>query len=144
MTTDEAIQSSGWRVLDFSPIGDSRGWLISLQGERGIPFGIRRVYYIFGTQTGVRRGMHAHHQLEQVAVCVSGSCSFLIDDGSTRRVVSLDSPAKGLYLGGVIWHEMFDFSPDCVLMVLASDYYDESDYIRDYDEFQRVIRGNAG
>lgn len=144
MTKDEAVQPSGWRVLDFSPIGDSRGWLIALQGEQGIPFAIRRVYYIFGTQPGVRRGMHAHHQLEQVAVCVSGRCSFLIDDGSKRGAVILDSPSRGLYLSGVIWHEMFDFSPDCVLMVLASDYYDESDYIRDYDEFLRVVGESAG
>lgn len=127
-------------MLAFSPIGDSRGWLVSLESDRGIPFAIRRVYYIFGTRTEVRRGMHAHHQLEQVAVCVSGSCKFLIDDGSDRQLVSLDSPSRGLYLAGVIWREMFDFSPDCVLMVLASEHYDESDYIRDYDEFLRVAR----
>lgn len=138
------MQPPGWHVLDFPPIGDSRGWLIALESERSIPFAIRRVYYIFGTGAGVRRGMHAHHELEQVAVCVSGRCSFLIEDGSRREIIHLDSPSRGLYLGGVIWHEMFDFSPDCVLMVIASEHYDESDYIRDYDEFRRIVRQGAG
>lgn len=94
MTEGRTVQPSGWRMLAFSPIGDSRGWLVSLESDRGIPFVIRRVYYIFGTRTEVRRGMHAHHQLEQVAVCVSGSCKFLIDDGSKRQVVRLLLTAK--------------------------------------------------
>lgn len=144
MSTGTTASRPGWQLLDFSPIGDARGWLVSLQGEGGIPFAIRRVYYIYGTQPDIRRGMHAHRHLDQVCVCVAGNCNFLLDDGIRRQVVRLDSPARGLYLSGVIWREMSDFSADCVLMVLASEHYDESDYIRDYDEFIAYTRSLRG
>ena len=113
--------------------------LIALEAQRSIPFEIKRVYYIFGTQPGVVRGLHAHKELEQVAVCINGTCKFLMDDGRHRWTVSLDRPDRGLFIGPIVWHEMSEFSPDCVLMVLASDRYDERDYIRDYDEFLGVV-----
>lgn len=131
------------RLVDFCPRGNEDGWLVSLQAGIDVPFEIRRVYYIFGTRPGVRRGMHAHHNLEQLVVCTSGSCTFVVDDGRQREEVRLDTPARGLYLGGIIWREMTDFSPGSVLMVLASDHYDESDYIRDYDEFRQLVAGIA-
>lgn len=126
------------KTIEFPALGDERGSLISLETYKQIPFDIKRVYYIYGTQTGVARGFHAHKQLQQVAVCVSGKCRMILDDGDKREELWLDSPAKGLLIGDMIWREMHDFSDDCVLLVLASEHYDESDYIRDYDEFLEV------
>lgn len=119
----------------FQPHGDSRGQLIALEENADIPFKIRRVYYIYGVNEGIRRGYHAHRALEQVLVCVHGSCWITLDDGSMREEVLLDCPEQGLYIGPGTWREMHDFTPDAVLMVFASEPYDEEDYIRDYDEF---------
>ena len=127
-------------MYDFKVRGDERGSLIAIEENRDIPFAIRRIYYIFATREGVRRGLHAHHQLQQVMVCVHGSCRVELDDGSGKVAVLLDDNYRGILLDRMIWHEMYDFSPDCVLMVLASDYYDESDYIRDYSEFTELAR----
>lgn len=123
----------------FPPLGDDRGSLVALEAELNVPFEIKRVYYIFGTQQGVARGFHAHHNLKQVAVCVAGRCRMILDDGKAREEVWLDSPTKGLIIGDLVWREMYDFSDDCVLLVLASEYYDETDYIRDYDEFTKMV-----
>ncbi len=125
----------------FPPLGDVRGSLVALEGGRVVPFTIRRVYYLFGTQSGVSRGFHAHKKLQQVAVCVTGRCRMVLDDGTQCEEVWLDSPTKDIALPPMIWHEMHDFSPDCVLLVLASEHYDEADYIRDYNEFIRRAKG---
>lgn len=122
-------------LIEFKSLGDDRGSLISLESNQNIPFEIKRVYYIFGTKQGVARGFHAHKNLQQVAVCVKGSCWFVIDDGKKKEEVILNNPNQGLYIDSMKWREMYDFSEDCVLMVLASEYYDEADYIRDYDVF---------
>jgi len=122
-------------TYNFALRGDKRGSLVAIEAERDIPFAVRRVYYIFGTQPGVRRGLHAHKTLRQVLVCVHGSCSILLDDGASRTEVAMNDQTRGLLVDIMVWHEMYDFSRDCILMVLASDYYDESDYIRDYDQF---------
>ena len=122
-------------IIDFEIKGDERGSLIALEGNKNIPFDIKRVYYIFGTKEGSRRGFHAHKKLKQVLVCVAGSCKILLDDGKSKQDISLDNPNKGLLIESMIWREMFDFSPDCVLMVLADEIYDESDYWRDYKDF---------
>ena len=128
------------KFIEFEIKGDNRGNLIALEEFRNIPFEIKRVYYIFGTKKGVRRGFHAHKNLQQVAICVSGSCKFLLDNGKERvEDIVLDSPSKGLFIDKMIWREMYDFSEDCILLVLASDYYDERDYIRNYSEFLGVI-----
>lgn len=125
--------------IEAKIIGDERGALIALeQLSEMIPFDIKRVYYIFGTQEKVRRGFHAHRKLRQVAFCVSGSCRILLDDGIERQEVLLDHPAKGLFIEQMIWHEMYNFSSDCVLLVIASELYDESDYIRNYDHFLMI------
>tara|TARA_X000000950_G_scaffold275453_1_gene361870 strand:- start:21933 stop:22331 length:399 start_codon:yes stop_codon:yes gene_type:complete len=122
--------------VDFPLLGDERGSLIALEQNKEIPFDIKRVYYIFGTKESVQRGFHAHKKLKQIAVCVAGHCKIILDDGIDRIEATLDSPAKGLFIVESVWHEMHGFSNDCVLLVLASDYYDESDYIRDYTEFK--------
>jgi hypothetical protein len=109
--------------------------LIALEEKSNIPFEIKRVYYMFKTGEDVRRGFHAHKTLKQVAIAVRGSCKFLLDDGTEQITVTLDHPAQGLLIESFMWREMFDFSPDCVLMVLADQLYDEADYVRNYDQF---------
>jgi dTDP-4-dehydrorhamnose 3,5-epimerase-like enzyme len=126
------------KTISFKPLGDERGSLVALEGNKNVPFDIKRVYYIFGTKEGVSRGFHAHQNLKQVVVCVTGSCRFILDNGSKKEEVVLDSPSKGLVVDKMIWREMYDFSDDCVLIVLANEHYDESDYIRVYDEFLKT------
>lgn len=126
-------------TYNFQIHGDDRGQLISLEEMKDIPFRIKRVYYMFDTKEGVRRGFHSHRTLQQILVCVSGECKILLDDGDEKRTVLLDKPYEGLYIGPNIWREMYDFSEDAVLMVFASEYYDEDDYIRDYGEFLSSI-----
>lgn len=123
----------------FNEITDGRGGLVALEQNRNIPFEIKRVYYIYGTPENVRRGFHAHKALQQVAVCVKGACSFLLDNGRETVDCRLDSPTTGLYIGNNIWREMYDFTENCVLMVLASELYDEVDYIRDYEQFLQAV-----
>ena len=129
-----------YQLLDFPIHGDHNGNLIALEKGKDFPFDIHRVYYIWGTKSNVIRGKHAHKRLEQVIVCVSGRCDFILDNGKIKETVHLDNPSKGLYIKCNIWREFSNFSNDCVLLVLASDYYSESDYIRDYEEF---LRGNS-
>lgn len=127
-------------ILEFKSNGDDRGSLVALESHKNIPFEIKRVYYIFDTKSGVVRGLHAHKDLLQVMVCLKGSCRIVLDDGSTKEQVVLDSPNKGMLIESMMWREMHDFSADCVLMVLANEYYDESDYIRDYNEFLEYLK----
>ncbi len=126
-------------LLNFDIKGDERGSLVAIESNKNIPFEIKRVYYIFGTKPNIVRGKHAHKKLKQVAVCVSGSCKMLLDDGAKKETILLDKPNKGLTIREMVWHEMYDFSKDCVLMVLASEFYDEEDYIRDYKIFKEAV-----
>lgn len=130
------------RCITFSSHGDDRGQLIALEQEKEIPFDIKRIYYIYGTTSGVRRGFHAHKELKQVLVCVSGSCKLHFDDGKETTEILMDSPCKGVLVTGVVWREMYDFTKDAVLVVLASEFYNEEDYIRDYDTFLNYIKEN--
>ncbi|MEQ8201766.1 MAG: FdtA/QdtA family cupin domain-containing protein [Syntrophomonadaceae bacterium] len=125
-------------AYDFNVRGDERGSLVAIEERRDIPFPIRRIYYIFGTQPGVVRGLHAHRQLQQVMMCLHGSCQLQLDDGRDQTVVSMKRNDRGVLIDRMVWHQMYDFSPDCVLLVLADDYYDEDDYIRDYQEFKAL------
>jgi len=127
------------KTISLKSLGDERGSLVALEGNKSVPFDIKRVYYIFGTKEGVSRGFHAHRNLKQVAICVTGSCRFVLDNGKQRKEVTLNKSTTGLLIDDLTWREMYDFSPDCVLMVLASEYYDESDYIRDYQEFLKAV-----
>ena len=126
------------KTISLKSLGGERGSLVALEGNKSVPFDIKRVYYIFATKEGVSRGFHAHRNLKQVAVCVTGSCRFVLDNGKQKEEIILDSPLKGLVIGKMIWHEMYDFSGDCVLLLLASEYYDEADYIRDYQKFLKA------
>ena len=123
----------------FQPHGDERGMLIAFEEKKDIPFDIKRVYFMYDTKEGVRRGFHAHKNLQQILVCVHGSCKVLLDNGTEKKIVHLEKPYEGLYIENNIWREMYDFSNDAVLMAFASELYDESDYIRNYDEFLEMV-----
>ena len=126
-------------LVSLAVRGDHRGSLIALEGcSAHVPFDIARVYYVFATAPGIDRGFHAHHALNQLAIAVSGSCTIHFDDGREKRAVRLDRPDVAVPIPPMVWHEMHDFSADCVLMVLADAKYDEADYIRDYDMFVRL------
>jgi len=128
-----------FKFIQLQQHGDSRGRLVALEDQKEVPFPIRRIYYMYGCEKNVRRGFHAHKELTQLVIPVSGSCVFVFDDGQSREETLLDDPAKGLLVEPKMWHEMYDFSADCVLMVLADAHYDEADYIRDYAEFQEHV-----
>lgn len=128
-------------LVNFTPRGDRNGWLVALEGGDNVPFCIQRVYYIYDTLPGIRRGKHAHRALRQMAVCLRGACRFHMDDGRERQEYHLSRPDCGLLIEPMIWHEMDDFTPDCILLVLASGHYDERDYIRNYSEWRKVLEG---
>lgn len=133
----------GYNLLNFTVHGDATGSLIAVETGREIPFVIKRVYYIYGTSQEAVRGRHAHARLEQLVFCPIGSCDFILDDGTLRHTITMDDPSKGLYIKGNIWREFTNFSPDCVVMVLASEYYDDTEYIRTYEDFLKVVHGDS-
>ena len=130
-----------FKWVDFQSLGDARGSLVALEigMERAVPFDIKRVYYIYETAKGVSRGFHAHRNLRQVAICMAGKCRMVLDNGTIREETWISSPTQGLLIESMVWREMHDFSDDCVLLVLASDHYDETDYIRNYSEFLKEL-----
>lgn len=119
------------------------GGKVSLDSGVDVPFDIKRVFYIYGTKPGIPRGQHSHHKIKQYLVAIKGSCKVTLDNGKEKTVHVLDNPYTGLFQDALIWGEMCDFSDDCVLLVLASDHYDESDYIRDYDDFLNIVLWNT-
>lgn len=122
-------------MVNLRVMGDSRGSLIALEKGGNVPFDVKRVYYIFNTQPNVSRGVHAHKQLKQLLIATSGSCTIRCIYSGEQKEITLDNPTVGLLIEGLVWREMHNFSKDCVLMVAASDYYSEDDYIRNFDEF---------
>jgi len=136
------MEMASTRILPIR--GDARGSLIAIEAGTDIPFEIKRIYYIFDTKIGVVRGKHAHKLLKQVLISVSGSCTITLDDGKSKREFVLNSPDKSLFIGPLVWREMKDFSPGAVLLVIASEHYQESDYIFNYDEFKKAVatKGN--
>ena len=128
---------------EFNVLGDYRGQLVALEENRNIPFDLKRVFYIFGTQEGVSRGNHSHYKTKQFLVAVNGSCKVTLDDGYNKETFNLNKPNLGLFQDALIWGTMHDFSSDCVLMVLADEYYDASDYITDYDKFLKEVKNDS-
>lgn len=132
-------------LLPLASHGDGRGNLVAVEAGDGLlPFEIRRVYYIYGVPEGQARGMHAHRRLRQLMIAVAGRVDVVLDDGCGRSEVTLDDPAVGLLIPPMTWREMTWFSPGAVCLVLASELYDESDYIRDYDDFRRFTKNDSG
>ena len=130
------------QTINLNVLGDEKGSLIALEENKNIPFDIKRVYYIYGTKKHIRRGFHAHKNLTQVLICINGSCKVLLDDFQKKEIHELNSPDKGLTIDSMIWREMYDFSDNCILMVVANDFYNEDDYIRNYTDFISFITNN--
>lgn len=131
-----------YKLINMNVFGDERGKLVSLEGNRNVPFEIKRVYYIFDTLPDQDRGMHAHKELEQLIIAIDGSCEFILDDGKTRESVRLNRPDEALYIGKNMWREMKHFSYGCKLMIIASTYYEAEEYIRDYNEFLKEVNSD--
>lgn len=128
-----------YKILEFDIKGDEKGHLIAFEEDQNVPFEIKRVFYIFGTQNGVARGNHANRNTKFLLISVSGSCKVDVFDGQNKETISLDKPNKGLFMDKMVWKKMYAFSPDCVLLALASEYYDENEYIRNHDDFLKEL-----
>lgn len=129
------------KIVKLEKHGDERGQLIAIEAMSDvIDFEIKRVYYIFDNVGDVRRGFHSHKKLKQILICTSGSCMIHLDNGNETEEILLDSPDKGLIISHNTWREMYQFAPGTVLMVLASEEYNEEDYIRNYDEFLKSVK----
>lgn len=127
------IKNTG--MIDFRSCDGKWGSLVPLEQFKEIPFEIKRIYYIFEVPENIRRGFHSHNDLKQVLICLNGHVTIQVNTPFETEDIVLDSPKKGLYIGPMVWREMYDFSPGSVLLVLASEYYDENDYIRDQNKY---------
>ena len=130
-----------YKILEFGDLGDERGKLVVEEGAQDIPFDIQRVFYIYGSDSEVVRGQHANRNSEFVLINVSGSSKVRVDNGFEEDIIELNRPRMGLYLPTMLWKDMYDFSADSVLLVLANTHYDGHEYIRDYDEFIKEVGG---
>ena len=130
-----------YKILEFGDLGDERGKLVVVEGAQDIPFDIQRVFYIYGSDSEVVRGQHANRNSEFVLINVSGSSKVRVDNGFEEDIIELNRPRMGLYLPTMLWKDMYDFSADSVLLVLANSHYDGHEYIRDYDEFIKEVGG---
>jgi len=126
-------------VLHFESLGDERGHLVVVEGAQAIPFDIKRVFYIYGSDDTVVRGRHANRESEFVFINVAGKSKLKITDGTEELILELDKPNMGVYLPRMLWKDMYDFSPDSVLLVLASTHYDGTEYIRNYEDYLKEI-----
>jgi acetyltransferase-like isoleucine patch superfamily enzyme len=138
-STDAGCVAGGVRLISLPVVNDLRGTLSFGEYEKHLPFIPRRYFVVYDVPSKNVRGEHAHRKLEQFLVCVRGGCSVVVDNGTDRSEVRLDSPATGLYLPAMTWATQFRYSSDAVLLVLASDIYDPDDYIRDYEEFIALV-----
>lgn len=129
-----------YKIIEFTDLGDERGNLVVIEGDgMDIPFEIKRVFYIYGSDSEVIRGQHANRETEFLLVNVSGTSKVKIDNGTESEVILLNRPRMGLYLSSMVWKDMYDFSEDSVLLVLASEHYDAEEYIRDYEQYLKVV-----
>jgi len=128
------------RMIEFPQKGDDRGHLVIVEGNQDIPFEIKRVFYIYGSDKDVIRGKHANYNTEFVLINVAGTSKVKVDDGTEQKIFSLDRPHTGIFLPRMVWKDMYDFSEDSVLLVLASEHYDETEYIRSYPEYLEIMK----
>ncbi len=128
-----------YKLLSFPDLGDERGNLVVVEGGIQIPFDINRIFYIYGSDDTVVRGQHANLRSEFVLINVAGTSKVKVDDGKETRVIELNQPRMGVYLSKMLWKEMYDFSPDSVLLVLSNEHYDAGEYVRDYEEYKRLL-----
>ena len=127
-------------ILQFTDLGDERGKLVVIEGGEEIPFDIQRVFYIYESDATVIRGQHANRESEFVLINVAGKSKVIITDGNEEAVIELNKPMMGIYIPKMIWKDMYDFSEDSVLLVLASTHYDSKEYIRDYDSYIKIMK----
>ena len=128
-----------YKFIDFKLHKDNRGYLVPIENNKDIPFQIKRIYYIWGSDFNMMRGCHAHYKLKEVLIPIVGNCIFKLDDGENVEQIFLSDPTKGLYIPPYTWLEFTHFSKDCVLLALTDDYYNDFDYIRDYNLFKKEI-----
>ena len=126
------------KTISLPRINDPRGNLTFIENANQIPFDIKRVYYLYDIPQGAMRGAHSHKNLEQLIIATSGKFEVTVDDGFNKKTYQLNDPATGLYIPKLIWRDMINFTSDAVCMVLASEKYDESDYIRNYQDFIKI------
>lgn len=132
-----------FRIINFNEFGDERGNLVVAEGGgMDVPFDIKRVFYMYGSDPDIVRGQHANRRTEFVLINVSGTSKVKVDNGLETEIIELNKPRMGLYIDTMVWKDMYDFSPDSVLLVLASEHYDGEEYIRDYNAFLKEVRGN--
>lgn len=129
------------KIIEFPKITDSRGNLSFIEGNRHVPFDIKRIYYLYDVPGGATRAGHAHKMLEQVIIAISGSFDIVLDDGFSKERFHLNRSYYGLYISSMVWREIDNFSSGSVCLVLASTFYDEADYYRNYSDFLSVARG---
>ncbi|HBE03893.1 MAG: fatty-acid oxidation protein subunit alpha [Spirochaetes bacterium GWF1_41_5] len=138
------VKNSGYVFLK-KVCDQNDGTLIIAEAQKDIPFDLKRVYYINNLKNFISvRGCHAHKTLRQVIFCIAGSFTLTLDDGATRQKILMNHDNAGIILGQMLWHEMSEFASGTVLLVFASDYYDEADYIRNYEEFTEICRKGGG
>lgn len=130
-----------YKILEFGDLGDERGNLVVVEGSQDIPFEIKRVFYIYGSDSEVVRGQHANRNSEFVLINVSGTSKVRVDNGFEEAVIELNRPRMGLYLPTMLWKDMYDFSEDSVLLVLTNTHYDGAEYIRSYEEYLKEVGG---
>ena len=134
------MKKSNCRCLNFNELGDERGKLVVVEGTNDVPFDIKRIFYIYGSDTDVVRGCHANRKSEFVLINVCGSSKVKVFDGQAEEIFLLDKPHTGIYLPKMVWKDMYDFSPDSILLVLSSEHYDSLEYIRDYNTFLKEVK----
>lgn len=127
------------KVLNFGDLGDERGKLVVVEGAIDVPFEIKRVFYIYGSDNEVVRGQHANRESQFVLINVGGTSKVRIDNGHSEAIVELNKPMMGLYIPTMVWKDMYDFSEDSILLVLASTHYDGNEYIRNYEEYKKEM-----
>lgn len=132
-----------YKILQFADLGDERGNLIVIEGGQQIPFEIKRVFYMYNSDHDVIRGQHANINSEFVLINVAGQSKVKVDNGRESRIVELDRPHMGIYLEKMLWKDMYDFSEDSVLLVLANTHYDGSEYIRDYNNYLEMVKDES-
>lgn len=126
-------------LITFPEKGDEKGLLVVIEGNKELPFNINRIFYIYQTDTDIVRGKHANKKSKFLLVSISGTCKVLVDNGKEKDIVNLDKPNIGLFLNNMVWKDMYDFSQDCVLLVLSNEKYNTEEYINDYQEFLKLV-----
>lgn len=133
-----------FQIINFNEFGDERGNLVVAEGSgMDVPFDIKRVFYMYGSDPDIVRGQHANRRTRFVLINVSGTSRVKVDNGFETEIIELNKPRMGLFIDTMVWKDMYDFSADSVLLVLASEHYDGEEYIRDYDEFLKEVKGNG-